>query len=139
MRPSLRRRHDEGEPRPGQTGAPLTSSEVASVLEAPAAPLTGAPALPGAAAAAAELVLVPPRSAAQATAAPLGGHAPLVGPLLGGQRRLALLAVLLQQLGRLLLLQLAERHPAEALALLGQGEEPWGGQGCYWEPVGRVW
>lgn len=92
-----------------------TSSEVASVLEASAAsPLSGSSAT-------AELVLA---SAATALpAASLRGGAALVGLLLGRQRRLALLLVLLQQLGRLLLLHLGVDYLVEALALLGQRVE----------------
>jgi len=100
-----------------------TSSEVASVLEAPAAPpsLSGSTA---ASAAAAELVLAAPAAAAQASASLRGGAA-LVGLLLRRQRRLALLLVLLQQLAGLLLLQLGVDDVAEALALLGQRVEAW--------------
>lgn len=70
----------------------------------------------------AELVLAPAASSAL-PAAPLGHAAALVGLLLGGQSRLALLAVLLQQLGRLLLRQLGEDDLVEAVALLRKGVE----------------
>lgn len=101
-------------------GVNLTSSVVASVLEATAGP----PSVPGPGSPS-ELVLssaAPPALAA----APLGHGAALVGFLLGGQRRLALLPVLLQQLGGLLLLQLGEDDLVEALPLLGKSVEACG-------------
>lgn len=69
-----------------------------------------------------KLVLAPAAASALPTAS-LGHGAPLVGLLLGGQGRLALLPVLLQQLGGLLLLQLCVDDLDEALPLLGKSIE----------------
>lgn len=98
-------------------GQNTTSSEVASVLEASANAASGSGST-----ATAKLVLAPPAAATQA-AASFWRRAPLVGLLLGRQRRLALLFVLFQQLAGLLLLQLGVDDAAEALALLRQREE----------------
>lgn len=94
-----------------------TSSEVASVLEAstPTASLSGSTT-------ANKLVLASSAATAQPAASFWGG-ASLVGFLLGGQRSLALLLVLFQQLGRLLFLQLSIDDLIEALPLLRQGVE----------------
>lgn len=58
----------------------------------------------------------------------IGGQGPLVGLLLSRQGRLALLLVLLHQLGSILLLQLSVAHLSEAVALLWQGEESYMGR-----------
>lgn len=96
-----------------------TSSVVASVLEAPAGPASVSGSRPSP-----KLVLASAASAAL-PAASLGHAAPLVGLLLSRQSRLALLPVLLQQLGGLVFLQLCEDDLAEAVALLRKSVEPW--------------
>lgn len=100
-----------------------TSSEVASVLEA--SPATAS--LSGSTAAN-KLVLASSAAAAQ-PAAPFGGGASLVGFLLCWQGSLAFLLVLLQQLGRLLFLQLSIDDLIEALPLLRQRVETCDGEG----------
>lgn len=69
-----------------------------------------------------KLVLASAAASALA-AASLGHRASLVGLLLGGQSGLALLPVLLQQLGGLLFLQLCVDDLNEALPLLGKSIE----------------
>lgn len=94
-----------------------TSSVVASVLEASTGAASVSRSRPSA-----ELILASAASSALPTAS-LGHAASLVGLLLGRQSRLALLPVLLQQLGGLLLLQLCEDDLTEAVALLRKSVE----------------
>lgn len=99
-----------------------TSSEVSSVLEAS----TAAPSL-SRSATTVKLVLASPAATTQ-TAASFWCCAPLVGFLLSRQSGLAFFFVLFQQLGGLLLLQLAVDDVVEALAGLGQRVEACNGK-----------
>lgn len=99
-----------------------TSSEVASVLEASAA----ATSLSWSATTA-KLILASPAASTQATAS-FWSRASLVGFLLSRQRGLALLFVLFQQLGSLLLLHLSIDDLTEALSLLRQRVEACNGR-----------
>lgn len=96
-----------------------TSSVVASVLVASSGPASVSGSRPSS-----KLVLASAASSALA-AASLGHRASLVGFLLSRQSGLALLPVLLQQLGGLVFLQLCEDHLTEAVALLRKSVEPW--------------
>lgn len=95
-----------------------TSSVVASVLVAPAAPASVSRSRPPS-----ELVLASAASSALA-AASLGHRASLVGLLFSRQSGLAFLPVLLQQLGGLLFLQLCVDDLTEALPLFRKSVEP---------------